>query len=394
MTIKVTDLASQVEDLYPKLVELRRHFHSFPELSFSERMTSEKILLELKALDAFEIESGVGGHGIIATLNMGEGPIIGLRADMDALPIQEQSKESFTSRHPGVMHACGHDAHMAILLGTAKLLAEAAHSEFLQGTVKLIFQPAEEDCDEKGDTGAVKMLNSGKLERLDRVLALHMCPWRETGSIQIHDGPSMANNDNFELAINGSGGHAGYPQHVTDPVWISTFILQALYSLNSRKVNPLDVGTLSVGEIHAGHSNNVIPHTVNIKGTMRSYTSEVRELLVQELKQTAQIVTTMGGSFELDIQKGEPALVNHPEINQVIRKAAEGLRIVEEPFGMGSEDFSHMTAKYPGALFFLGCGLDPERSLHHPEFDIDERAMVHGVTIFMKSIQHLLWKGE
>ncbi len=390
MKTKIADLVQRSEALLPELIELRRHFHRYPELSFEEKKTSEKIHGMLRDLNVYDIETGVGGYGLIATLKLGEGPVIGVRADVDALPIQEQTGHSWASEIPGVMHACGHDAHMAILLGTAKLLAENVKNPALRGTVKFIFQPAEEKADQYGDTGAVKMLASGKLDCLDRVLALHMCPWLSTGEIQVHDGPSMANNDEFVLTITGSGGHAGYPHQVIDPVWISTFILQAIYSLNGRKVNPLEVGTISVGEIHAGHASNIIPQIVAIRGTIRSYTEEVREKLIQEIEGAARMAHTLGGDYELKIQKGEPALENHPEINNVIKQAAEGLKIIDAPFGMGSEDFSHITAKFPGAMFFLGCKLDEERSLHQPDFDIDEEAMAVGVRIFMTSIHQLL----
>ncbi len=390
---KKAGLVTRSEALQKQLVNWRRDFHQYPELSFQEKRTSEKVLSVLQNQKAYSIDTGVGGYGIIATLKNGEGPTIGLRADMDALPIGEQSYRPWSSKTPGVMHACGHDAHTAILMGVSLLLAEDAAKDQFKGTVKLIFQPAEESCDENGETGALKMLHSGKLDDLDAVLALHMCPWRQTGEIQYHDGPSMANNDEFHLTIKGNGGHAGYPHHVQDPIWMATYILQALYSCNGRKVDPLEVGTISVGQIHAGEANNVIPHEVEIKGTMRSYTDEVREKLITEIHRIANIVTALGGGHDLRIFKGEPALLNDSSINEIIRKSAGSMKIYNEPFGMGSEDFSHFTRQTPGAMFFLGCALENERKLHRPDFDIDEAAMVDGVRILMESTYRLLERG-
>ncbi|SFK59011.1 amidohydrolase [Halobacillus dabanensis] len=393
MKTEVTDLVSRSQQLWGRLVEWRRDFHRYPELSFREKRTSEKIIRKLESLKVFDVHKNVGGYGIIATVRHGEGPTIGIRADMDALPVIESSSVPWTSLNPGVMHACGHDAHMSILLGVAHLLAEDVTSCRVKGTVKLIFQPAEESCDELGETGATKMLKSGHLDDLDHVLALHMCPWRRTGELQWNDGLSMANNDEFHLEIQGSGGHAGYPHHVNDPVWIATYILQSLYSLNGRKVDPLDIGTISVGQIHAGDATNVIPDLVEIKGTMRSYKEEVRELLVKEIHQIAKIVTALGGDYTLQINQGEPALLNDPKVNEIIKEAASGLKFHEGPFGMGSEDFSHFTRRFPGAMFFLGCGLDKEKSLHQSDFDIDERSLPHGVRILLHSAYLMMERG-
>ncbi|WP_082232363.1 M20 metallopeptidase family protein [Halobacillus massiliensis] len=377
-------------NLLSQLISWRRHFHQYPELSFQEKRTSEKVEEVLKGFKVYDIQTKVGGYGVIATLNFGEGPVIGFRADMDALPIAEKSSHNYVSKTRGIMHACGHDAHTSILLGLAKVLADSYPTSRLKGTIKLIFQPAEESCDALGETGAVKMLNSGYLDDLDAVIALHMCPWRKRGSIQIHDGPSMANNDEFELIIKGSGGHGGYPHESKDPIWMSSFVLQALYSLNGRKVDPLQVSALSIGQIHGGEANNVIPDTVTIKGTMRSYLASVRDQLIKEVEQAASIVKTLGGDFELHVQKGEPALNNEPALNQIIRKAAEGFHQVEEPFGMGSEDFSYITNRISGTMFFLGSGPAEAYGLHHPMFDIDEAAMEDGVKIFIKSAEILL----
>ncbi|MBN8236243.1 amidohydrolase [Halobacillus kuroshimensis] len=393
METRNPDLALRSRQLFEQLVSWRRDFHRHPELSFQEKRTSETIAAELTKLPLFKVEEKVGGHGVVASIRHGEGPVVGLRADMDALPIQETTTHSFSSRNPGVMHACGHDAHMAVLLGTAQLLHEDAERGRFNGTVKLIFQPAEECCDSKGETGAVKMLQTGRLDDIQKMVGLHMCPWRKSGEVQWHDGPSMANNDEFSIIIHGSGGHAGYPQHVKDPIWMASSLLGALYSLNGRRMDPLEVGTLSIGRVQAGEAGNIIPDRLYLEGTIRSYKESVREQLLEELKQTLTIVTALGGNYDLTVQRGEPALVNDRDINTAIKTAAGSLKLIEEPFGMGSEDFSFYTKTIPGAMFFLGCGLTKEKSLHQSDFDLDEQALPHGVQVLLGSAYELLERG-
>ena len=380
---------ARARNLHDRVVYWRRYLHQIPELSFNERKTSAYISQEIKSNGVFQVQEGVGGYGVTATLE-NPGPTIGVRADMDALPILEETDLSFSSRHEGVMHACGHDARSAILLGVASLLAEDHINGQLQGTVQLLFQPAEEAADREGKTGAVHMLESNQLASFNAIIALHMCPWKKKGEILIHDGPSMANNDSFHLIIHGRGGHAGYPHQTKDPIWIATQVLQVLYSVGGRAVNPLDVGTISIGQVTAGQTDNVIPDSVHIYGTIRSYSSEVGEHLKKQLHQAADVAESLGGSYQLNITEGEPALFNHPSVNEVIRKAASHAIIHEEPFGMGSEDFSHFTATYPGAMFFLGCGTDDAASLHQSNFDIDEASLVDGVAILYRSVQLFL----
>nr|WP_208416506.1 amidohydrolase [Thalassobacillus devorans] len=378
------------------MIRWRRHLHRHPELSFQEKETSAYILHEIKAMGGFDIHPNVGGYGIVATLSNGEGPVIGLRADMDALPINEHNDAEYQSIHQGIMHACGHDAHTAMLLGAARLLSEDAKAGRLKGTIKFIFQPAEEDTNDAGLTGAPLMLQSGLLDSIDVFLALHVCPWHATGEIQVNDGPSMANIDNFHMTIKATGGHGGYPHLATDPIWMSSYFLQGLYSIISRKIDPLSVGTISVGEIHGGETANVIPDEVTITGTIRSYTKDMRARLVQELEQVANVIPPLGGTYVLEIETGEPALDNDRRVNEVIRRAARHLypnmKIHEGPFGMGGEDFAHMIAEKPGAMFFLGCAKKgtPERKLHSGDFQIDENALPIGAAILMNSAHRLL----
>ncbi|WP_138419059.1 M20 metallopeptidase family protein [Aquibacillus sediminis] len=390
------EITKRTEFIKSELVNWRRHLHRYPELSFEEKKTSQFIQEILEQEEVFDIKTGIAGYGIVATLSSGKGPVIGVRADMDALPIQERTDVEYASVHPGIMHACGHDAHITMLLGTAKLLAEDYREGRIKGTIKLIFQPAEEATDENGLTGAPYMLRSGMINDLDAVIALHVCPWRNTGELQIHKGPSMANIDNFSLKIKGTGGHGGYPHQGTDPIWMASYVLQGLYSTISRKINPLDVGTISVGEIYGGHTANVIPNCVQINGTMRSYTPEIREQLVEELNGIAQIAETLGGEYELEIENGEPALQNDTEITELFRQTAQELYpempIYDEAFGMGGEDFGHITQKVPGAMFFLGCAMngDTTGSLHTSDFQINEDALPIGVALLTECTHRLL----
>ncbi|WP_085505411.1 M20 metallopeptidase family protein [Thalassobacillus devorans] len=396
MQIKHDPVTVNAERIKADLIRWRRHLHRHPELSFQEKETSAYVLRELEAMGAFDIQTNVGGYGIVATLSSGEGPVIGLRADMDALPINEHNDVEYQSIHQGIMHACGHDAHTAMLLGAARLLGEDAKAGRLNGIIKFIFQPAEEDTNDAGLTGAPLMLQSGLLDDIDVFLALHVCPWHMTGEIQVNDGPSMANIDNFHMTIKATGGHGGYPHLATDPIWMSSYFLQGLYSLISRKIDPLSVGTISVGEIHGGETANVIPDEVTITGTMRSYTQDMRLQLVRELEQVANVILPLGGTYELEIETGEPALDNDRRVNEAVRRAARhlypNLKIHEGPFGMGGEDFAHMIAERPGAMFFLGCAKKgtPERKLHTGDFQIDENALPIGTAILTNSAHRLI----
>ncbi len=394
--MKKLDIATRAKLIKQELIGWRRHLHCYPELSFQEEKTSVYIQNQLEKMGIVDLQTNIAGHGIVATLSGEEGPVIGLRADMDALPIEEETGAMYTSQKKGVMHACGHDAHSAMLLGAAKLLKENQKAGKLPGTVKLIFQPAEEDTDEHGLTGAPHLLQSGAIDDVSKALALHVCPWRKTGEIQVHPGPSMANIDNFSLTVKGTGGHGGYPHQGKDPIWLVSFVLQGIYSLISRKINPLDVGTISIGEIHGGKTANVIPNTVQLTGTMRSYTKEVRSQLIRELQTIASIVETLGGKYELEIEHGEPALYNDRKLTEVVRRSAQALyqnmTIYDEPFGMGGEDFGHIAENIPSSMFFLGCGFEGEneRKLHTANFEIDEEALPIGVAILVECVERLL----
>lgn len=396
----IHSMVEQVNRLYNQLIEWRRRFHQHPELSFQEFGTSKFVAETLRDMGEIDVETGIGVEtSVVGVLTSGDGPTIAIRADMDALPIQEENQTDYCSQNNGVMHACGHDAHTAILLGIANVLVPAFKKGELKGTVKFIFQPAEESTDEDGLSGAPYMVQAGVYDDVDAVLALHMCPWLNVGEIQINDGYSMANVDVFEGKIYGTGGHGAYPELGTDPIWMLGPVMQVLHGIVSRKVSALDAAVISIGQVHAGTASNIIPTEVSITGTLRSYTPEVRDVLSLELKKAFSIVESLGGRYSFKVERGEPALNNNAAINTWIIEAIEEmyphLGIIRRPFGMGGEDFGYVTQNLPGSMIFLGCALkgDVQRDLHTPIFDIDETCLPIGVAILAQTATKFL-KGE
>ncbi|WP_231877232.1 M20 metallopeptidase family protein [Bhargavaea cecembensis] len=390
--------AVAAESLEQQLIAWRRYLHRFPELSFNEYKTSQFVAETLREIEGVTVQTGIGKTGVVATISTGEGRTVAIRADMDALPIDEKTGQSYQSKHPGVMHACGHDAHTAILLGAAKMLAEKSASGQFRGTVRLIFQPAEEDTDKEKRSGAQRMIEDGVLEGVDSVIALHVCPWHPVGTIQMNDGYSMANVDVFQGKIRGTGGHGGYPHLGTDPIWMLSSVLQAFYGVTSRRISALETAVASIGEIHTGAASNVIPEEVVVTGTLRTYSKEVREQLSAEIEKAFQVAEAFGGTYSFKVDRGEPALNNHAGVNAVIKHAATELyptiQIEEDKFGLGGEDFGYMTQEVPGAMFFLGCALPDgiRRDLHTSQFDLDERCMPLGAQILVESAIGLLTK--
>ncbi|MDR6225169.1 M20 metallopeptidase family protein [Desmospora profundinema] len=385
------ETAQYAMGIMPQLVAWRRQIHANPELSFREFETARLVADVLARIPGMAVETEVGVTGVVGRLGSGDGPTIALRADMDALPIQEVTDRSYRSQIPGVMHACGHDAHIAILLGAARILGERFQERKGSGNVHFIFQPAEEYTGTDGKTGAVHMIEAGVLEGVDLALALHMAPEWPVGTLQIHDGYSMASVDTFEGTLYGTGGHGAYPHLGTDPTFLLLPVLQALHGIISRRVSPLEPAVVSVGQIHAGTASNVIPSEVFLQGTIRSYRPDVREQLIREVEQAFGLARQMGGDFTFEVDRGEPVLYNDPNVNRRILEAVRSIypefHVVKGPFGMAGEDFSYMTEKVAGAMFFLGCGLPDgvSRELHTPVFDIDERCLPVGAAIMAET---------
>ncbi|MDX2137173.1 MAG: amidohydrolase [Chloroflexota bacterium] len=377
---------AQARSLEPMTIDLRRDFHMHPELNFREVRTANRVAEELHKL-GIEFETGVGITGVVA--HIGEGrPAIGIRGDMDALPINEENDVPYKSTVPGVMHACGHDAHTAILLTVAKMLVEMPDRP--AGEFRLLFQPSEEEFGSDGKSGAVRMIEDGALENLDHVIALHVNSEKPSGKIGIVDGFACAAVDSFRAKIIGEGCHGAYPHTGVDPIFIAAQVINAIHGVRARRINPVLPAVISVGSIHAGNADNVIPMQVELKGTIRSYDADVRAQLSAELERAFGVARALGGDYELTIIKGYPSLYNDPGVANVIRDVARDMKgdeaFYQEEAGMGAEDFSYMAQKAPGAMFMLGAKLDTVNRPHHSAiFDIDEAPLHLGAAILTET---------
>lgn len=378
-----------------ELSRLRRDIHRHPELGFQEFRTAALVADTLAEIGV-EVETGVGRTGVIGRLGNDDGPTIAIRADMDALPILEQSDSSYCSINEGVMHACGHDAHTAILLGVAHLLRQSLLDEPWQGNVRFLFQPSEEDFDEDGISGATAMIQDGALEGVDAVIALHVASDKPSGILRFHDGNSLAAVDSFEAWIRGDGGHGAYPHTGSDPIFMLGPILNALYAIPSRRIKPADPCVISLGRISAGTAANVIPSEVYLQGTIRSYDEPVRKQLWTELENALRLSEGMGGRSELKIHRGYPPMFNNAGVNGWMREVARELvgeeLVIDDPFGMGAEDFAYMTQLAPGAMFMLGAAIpDGVVRNHHTEiFDIDEAVLPLGAAVLAETARRFV----
>ena len=375
--------------IQPKMVAWRRDFHMHPELGFTERRTAAKVAEVLQSLGC-RVRTGVGKTGVIGELGQGK-PIIGIRADMDALPIQEENDESYTSTVDGVMHACGHDAHTAILLGAATLLSQ----EEFPGTVRFFFQPSEEVEDEEGVSGAPRMIEDGAMQDVDAVIALHVGASIDTGDIELGAGNSAAGVDTFYGTIIGRGGHGSTPHKVIDPIFITGYVILALNSIISRRLHPFDQAVISIGSIHGGTIDNVIPERVEMSGTIRFLSKKVQKKLHEEIERAFEVAKAMGADYELRIVEGYPPMQNEPGIVKLLEETAAdliGKEHVQEPEPeMGAEDFGFFMEDAPGAMFFLGCKMeDFERRHHDPHFDVNEECFPIGAAMFTETAMRYL----
>ncbi len=385
------DLLAQAQALSLQLSAWRRDIHMHPELSFQEHRTANLVAGELMAM-GIETQTGVGKTGVVGYLG-DAGPVVAIRADMDALPIDEENDVPYRSQTPGAMHACGHDAHTAILLGVARLLS--AMPDRPAGQVRFLFQPSEEDADDENKSGATRMIEDKALEGVDAVIALHVASDLPSKQIAIVDGHASANEDSFEIWLRGTGGHGAFPHQTIDPTFILAQVLNAIHGIRARRVNPTKAAAVSIGMIQAGATTNVIPSQVYLAGTMRSFDDVVRQQLRDELARVLEISRVLGGDFELKLWPGYPSLYNDPDVARMIRVSTRDLMgahalIDPEPI-MGAEDFSYMTRKAPGAMFMLGAKMDNRDRPHHtPVFDIDESVMPYGAAVLADAACRLL----
>lgn len=375
---------AEAESLRDQLVAIRRDLHMHPELGFQEYRTANLVAEQLGTL-GYEVQTGVGKTGVVGLLQgglPGERTVL-LRFDMDALPIHEENDVPYRSQTPGVMHACGHDAHVAVGIGVATLLAR--HRDQIGGTVKLMFQPAEE-----GLGGAFAMIADGLLEapKPDVALSIHVSSGHDTGTAVVRDGPLMAASDGFQIVVRGRGGHGASPHETVDAVLVGTQIVVALQTIVSRNVDPNETGVVTVGAFHAGTAGNIIAETAELRGTIRSFTPDVRELLHRRVREVAEgIAASFGATAEVKLMIGVGPTVNEPEVTAVMHEAAAAViganRIDSSYRTTGAEDFSAVLEQIPGSYFFLGSrGSEASGFPHHnPRFDIDENCLPQGVAI-------------
>lgn len=384
-------LYKELEDLFPTMVDIRRDLHQHPELSFQEVRTAKKIADYLTEL-GIEVRTDVGGRGVVGTLKgKKEGKTVAIRADFDALPIQDEKDVPYKSTVPGVMHACGHDGHTATLLGVATVLAK--HRDELEGNVVFIHQHAEELT----PGGAKPMIEDGCLDGVDIVLGTHLNSMTPSGDIYYREGYIMAASDGFEITISGKGGHGAAPHDTVDPLVTASQLVVNLQQIVSRNVDPVKSAVLTIGSFHSGEANNVIPDTAKITGTVRTYDPEVRELIQKRMKQVADaICLANNASCEVIYNRGYDAVWNHPKETQYIQKITEALvgkdKVIEMAPEMGGEDFGYYMQEVPGTFFFTGAApTDPNLVYphHHPRFDFDEKAMLTAAKIFVSAVANL-----
>jgi amidohydrolase len=378
-------LRADIDEILPGVVADRRHFHENPELAFEEVETARFVAERLAQLGVEDVRTGVGKTGVTGLIkgNKGDGKVIMLRADMDALPILEEVDAEYKSKVDGKMHACGHDAHTAMLLGVARILMD--HRDDFKGTVKVLFQPAEE----VPPGGAQAMIRDGALEdpKVDASLGLHVAADMPSGQIGVRSGPGSAGSDRFRITIQGKGGHAARPQNAVDPVVIASQMVLAFQTLVSRETDPMDSAVISTTAIHAGEAFNVIPDTAELRGTIRTISQETRERLETRLQEVARgVAGALGAEVKIDFIRGYPSVQNDEAMTGIVRRAAIEAcgdeHVVESELGMGGEDFSYFSLEVPSCFFRCGTR-NEERGIvwghHHPKFDVEEEGFVNGM---------------
>ncbi len=391
-TVSVRD---EIAEWEPELVATRRDFHMHPEMGLEEVRTSGIVAERLRALGLEEIQTGIAVTGVKAVLRGGKpGKTLLLRADMDALPIEEENAVDYRSQNAGVMHACGHDAHTSILLSAARVLVR--HREELPGTIVFCFQPAEE-----GRGGARRMVADGVLENphVDAAIGLHMAQETPVGTIDISPGPKMAAADSFRVTIQGKGGHAARPQSTVDALLVAVEVVNTLQTLVSREVDPISPAVVTTATLHAGGTaSNIIADTATLSGSVRWFDQETGDQLAERIPAIIKgIATTLRASAEVEYHRFVPPTVNDPRMAEIVRAVAVDVigadNVIDGPQIMGSEDFSEFTQRVPSAFFFVGSRDEASGKIwghHHPKFDIDERSLAIGVEMMVHAAQRYL----
>ncbi len=391
MVASLDRLRSEIDEILPGVIADRRQFHENPELGFQEFETARAVAERLAALGVEDIRTGIAVTGVTGLIHGGRGPgkTVLLRADMDALPILEENDVDYRSKVDGKMHACGHDAHTAMLLGIARVLTDRK-AEFA-GTVKLLFQPAEE-----GGGGARVMIEEGVLSdpTVDAVFGMHMDQGSPVGTISARPGPALAAADRFYVTIKGKGGHGAHPDLTHDPIVIGAQIVTALQTVVAREIDPIESAVCTVGAFIAGEAANVIPDTAILRGTLRSFKPEVRVHLAEAVERIiTNVATSMRATVDYDYAPGYPPTVNDDAMTEMVLGIArevvgeENVRV--PPAMMGAEDFSYFLEQKPGCFYFVGSA-NEDRGLtwghHHPRFDIDEESMIYGMDVMIRTV--------
>jgi amidohydrolase len=383
-------MLKQAHAISEELIEWRRDFHMHPEIGFELPRTSSIVADELEKM-GYRVRRGVGKTGVVAEIGEG-GKLIAIRADMDALPILEQNDVEYVSQNKGAMHACGHDSHTAMALGAALLLSK----EKLPGRVRFLFQPCEETTDEEGKSGAQRMAAEGAMDGVDYVIAQHVDPLHPVGTIGINAGPSSGGVDSWYGLIAGKGGHGAHPHKTIDPFYLLAHVILALNGIVSRRLDPFQPAVVSIGSISGGLTENVIPESVKITGTLRFTDEKVHQQIHEEMKRAFDIAKALGGDYELRYEIGGPPMINDEFVSEVIEKTGKQIlgpeNVGEIEKTLGAEDFGEFLKLAPGAMFTLGTQKAGHENylLHHPKFDLDERALPIGTAMLVATTKRFL----
>jgi IAA-amino acid hydrolase len=393
-------LLERARSLASELVEVRRDLHRHPELSFQEHRTSALVAARLEAL-GLEVRRGVGKTGVVADIpgaDGGKGPLVALRADMDALPIQEQFEHDYGSTVPGVMHACGHDAHTAGLLGAASLLvADRAAGRLPAGTVRLLFQPSEEALDDEGKSGATRMIEEGALDGVSAIVGLHVGGHLPSGKLFIAEGSIMAGSEEIRVEVKGKASHAAHPELGVDALVLAAQGVVAAQQAVARAISPMDPGVVTFGTIHGGTANNVLADSVKLHGTLRYFRDEVRDQLATAVTGAFKALEAQGAQVHVQIGPGYLPVVNDLAVTDVVSRAAERVlgrdAVLPMERWMGAEDFAFLARRAPGCFVWLGAALPEPREHHNPRFDIDESVLPMSAALLAASASDLLARG-
>ena len=388
----------EAQRLSDTLVDLRRRVHRHPELGFEEHETARLIADHLAGL-GITARTGVAKTGVVADLG-DDGPTIALRADMDALPIQEENDVPYASEVPGVMHACGHDVHVACLLGAAQLLAAERAAGRLPGRVRFLFQPSEEAQDDEALSGGMRMVDEGVMDGVGAVAGLHVWSDMPVGTVGLRKGTSSAYPDKFELTIKGQEAHAAFPQRGVDAISLAAQVILALQTVVSRRLDPTRGKVLTVGTIQGGTKDNIVAGSVAMTGTIRTFEPETREALFAEMERACGVARALGGDFALNIIEGYIPIVNDAAMTALVREVGADLLGQENvglaPLQMHGEDFSYFSEKAPGCMFSLGGAFldEPLRYHHHPRFDVDEDCLPIGTALLAEMAMRYLQRAR